>query len=1442
MNNNLTCDPGRIEQFLRQQLSDDEQTAFELHLDDCDDCRRRLEAAAAADDVWSGVREALRGQSPPNSMPDAESDAEPPFNHSSALDLLAPTDDDRMLGRLGTYEVVGVIGSGGMGVVLKALEPALNRYVAIKVLAPHLGGSGAARKRFSREAQAAAAVVHDNVIEIHGVADVSGLPYLVMPYLPGPSLQRRLDEEGPLSLVEILRIGMQAASGLSAAHAQGLVHRDVKPANILLADGVERVKLTDFGLARAADDASLTKTGVIAGTPQYMSPEQARGESVDPRSDLFSLGSVLYAMCTGRAPFRAETSYGVLRRITDEEPRPVREINPDVPEWLCRIIERLMAKRPGDRFESAGEVAELLEGCLAHVQQPTAAPLPWHPAFDDRARGSAARRTEAGIRRRWPIKLLVGAAFAFAAIFAGILITLELNKGTLTIETDADDVAVRVRRGDAVVEKLTVTRAGRQLRVAAGTYVVEIEGDADALSVENGRVTLKRGGTEIVRIVRRETTAREAVDSSEPPSSSAEAIDAGVPASISPHAWGDSVNGLRLAVVADPDSVQVGEVIPLKIIAENTSERTIAFSASDLLQTARAEVRRTNGDQAPTTSILFSGSAPVHHFELRPGQRIVVAEPSLMIVENKEDGESRRGLTKVMLSGDKQLRNNVFVVRYTVRFGEQEIRLHGEGRWTGSLTTGSIAVVASRPSRGENGLNGAEQEGPAREVGQSVAPRAVSGIGADVAQLEGGMAVEQDHLQWRVASPQGATLRWKRDAAGAGSARSGAFVIPARFSAPAGESIVFSLTDIPGSEALELSGSLLAPQLGSRASTFAAHNAIPVEITAEDIEQAAAGNLVVKVVYLPRAEQAEVALAGVESLVTTRLDPGVDPVTEARRRGELLAVLRLGNRLPTEEDLKADDASKVGGNAALDAATTFVDFVPRQVRRITAEFTVNTIAGSPDGKQFAVANGNPTRILMTGGASRLKGDWKPTVEIMALDSEKEIALKLVADEENAVIAGTERVSHIEATALAFSPDGNMLAIGTSIGQVKFFDARTGEFARSLDDKGARLADPETPESWKVVERALGSVRSLAFSPDGRRLAVCGTSFRDFSDVFDGVEELGRKVTAPDRLQVWDVEAGTLTHDLAGHSHARAVVFSPDGKLLVSAGRWSSERDDGAGVILWDAETGAKVRTIEIAANGGVHAVAFSPDGKRMAIGSRAFNKEDDTSTTMVSMVYPATGIVDWRRTLAGWANPKGFTPDGRQVAVQCGGESIQLLDVQTGAATREVKAFATVGEDGRWRDFALLNPDVLVTGGEDNEGRGIVDVWKLSGPGELHNPEDNAGQTGQIPADSVLDLAKQLEQIQTIEADAEAETEESERREALRRAATGYEQFFVQHRSKLAGLYARFYQARCLQRLGDEQQAKGIFQELLELRAGGDAIEAMKETVRRHRAATADQE
>jgi Protein kinase domain len=293
------------------------------------------------------------------------------------LDFLAPPQKPGSLGRLGHYEILEVVGRGGMGTVFRAFDTKLHRVVALKALAPQLATSSAARQRFVREARAAAAVTHDHIIAIHAVEDAGLVPYLVMQFIEGPTLQNKLDRTGQLPLKEILRIGLQTAEGLAAAHRQGLVHRDVKPANILLENGVERVKLTDFGLARAADDASLTHSGVVAGTPMYMSPEQADGLPVDFRSDLFSLGSVLYAMCTGRPPFRAPRPLAVLKRVCEATPRPIGEVNPELPAWLGELVARLHAKAPADRFASAREVADLLARRLAELQQgPPAAQLP----------------------------------------------------------------------------------------------------------------------------------------------------------------------------------------------------------------------------------------------------------------------------------------------------------------------------------------------------------------------------------------------------------------------------------------------------------------------------------------------------------------------------------------------------------------------------------------------------------------------------------------------------------------------------------------------------------------------------------------------------------------------------------------------------------------------------------------------------------------------------------------------------------------------------------------------------------------------------------------------------------------------------------------------------------------------------------------------------------
>jgi hypothetical protein len=436
----------------------------------------------------------------PEGVPQPEGAAE-----DAGLDFLQPPGTPGLLGRLDHYDILEVVGRGGMGVVLRARDTKLERIVALKVLAAPLAASGTARRRFAREARSAAAVRDEHVIAIHAVEDRGPVPYLVMEFIDGCTLEALLRRGGPLEVRDILRIGVQAASGLAAAHKQGLVHRDVKPANILLENGVQRVKLTDFGLARAADDASLTQSGLIAGTPLYMAPEQAAGEPLDPRADLFSLGSVLYEMCTGRPAFRAPTTVAVLRRVCDDTPRPIREVNPEVPEPLCRLIERLQAKKPADRPASAREVADLLAGLLAELNsgrsgEPSRAPVLQRPPQLPRP-----------ARRPW-----LWAAAALVLLVAGLgvgeatgvtnvrgtLIRLFSPEGTLVVEVDDPAVSVTVDGADVVI-----TGAGvKEIRLKPGQYKVEASKDGQVVRQE--LVTVSRNGRQVVRVSRESAPPR----------------------------------------------------------------------------------------------------------------------------------------------------------------------------------------------------------------------------------------------------------------------------------------------------------------------------------------------------------------------------------------------------------------------------------------------------------------------------------------------------------------------------------------------------------------------------------------------------------------------------------------------------------------------------------------------------------------------------------------------------------------------------------------------------------------------------------------------------------------------------------------------------------------------------------------------------------------------
>ncbi len=419
---------------------------------------------------------------------------------------LTPSEIPGVLGTLDQYEVLEKIGQGGMGIVLKAKDTKLHRIVAIKLLAPELASNPMARKRFLREARAAAAVTHDHVVRIYAVNDSPKIPMLVMECIDGQSLQQKLDKTGALEVKEILRIGLQAALGLSAAHKQGLVHRDIKPANILLENGIQRVKITDFGLARAVDDIGMTKTGQITGTPQYMSPEQAQGDTVDYRSDLFSLGSVLYAMCTGRAAFRADSTVAVLRRVCDDQARPISEINPDIPPVLADIVEQLMEKNPEHRFQSAQEVADVLAELLAQIQQ-LGNSLSTMSVRSFKFKSEKSPRTEPAPRVAWGKTLLCIALLALGLLgvseatgvtrFASTIIRVVSGDGTLIIETDDPSIEVTVD-GQGSRQEVRVTGMGVNLTLKPGQY--QVTASKDGKPVQQELVTITRNGKNVVRI------------------------------------------------------------------------------------------------------------------------------------------------------------------------------------------------------------------------------------------------------------------------------------------------------------------------------------------------------------------------------------------------------------------------------------------------------------------------------------------------------------------------------------------------------------------------------------------------------------------------------------------------------------------------------------------------------------------------------------------------------------------------------------------------------------------------------------------------------------------------------------------------------------------------------------------------------------------------------
>ena len=446
---------------------------------------------------------------------------------------------------LGDFVVLRKIGEGGMGAVYLAEDRKLGRRAAVKTMKRELAADKTNRDRFAREARAAAAVESDYIVPVWQIGEAAdGTPYIAMPFLQGEMLDARLKREGATSVALVLKVALEVGHGLAAAHAAGLIHRDIKPGNIWLegdpaarepARQVRRCKILDFGLARSAgpdgpDDTNVTASGAILGTPAYMAPEQARGERVDFRADLFSLGVTLYRMATGRVPFQGPNAMAVLIALTTETHEPVAQLAPHLPPALAALIERLMCKNPAERPASAAEVASAVKRLVREHQgrvpsgsadvssslpvvvlpAPVAPDAnPWEnvtevaPAPRDDALSGTARGAAGGGRVPWRV---VGGAAAAAAV-AVVLLVVALRgataDGTAALEFADPQAEARLKSvqliGPDGKAKYALTPGERTKRVEAGRYAVRVDGP-DGLAADAREVTLKPGESVSVRL------------------------------------------------------------------------------------------------------------------------------------------------------------------------------------------------------------------------------------------------------------------------------------------------------------------------------------------------------------------------------------------------------------------------------------------------------------------------------------------------------------------------------------------------------------------------------------------------------------------------------------------------------------------------------------------------------------------------------------------------------------------------------------------------------------------------------------------------------------------------------------------------------------------------------------------------------------------------------
>ncbi len=487
---------------------------------------------------------------------------------ADVVSVLEPATTNDSIGQIEHYRIEEVLGCGSTGVVFRAIDENLHRPVAIKVLRPTLGD--AARERFIAEARATAILDHPNIVTIFQVGDSGSLAFIVMQWLPGETLEHRLARESALSPETVRGFGQQIANGLAAAHEKGLVHRDIKPANLWITKN-EEVKILDFGLVRIMDESpQLTCTGMIAGTPCYMSPEQSRGDELDSRSDLFSLGCVLYQCLTGKLPFESSNALATLQAIQREQPASPSILDAATPVDVSDLVMSLLEKSPHRRPSSAIDVSK------AFGAERDAWPFECESYCDSKPQRSIKiqlkePRLTSSSRWRWiALALLTGIIGWGAFMFGPQIIRIATDQGQIVIESNDPDVQIEVLSGGETIEVVDL-KTKQSIQIKSGNYQIRAVGDENSISIDKATLTLSRGESAIVTVTKNDKLTKEVASRKFPQavstaSESAEmelAVD-GLPGQILPSAKRVSTTSAPI----DPNhKVRAGDV--LSVFIEN---------------------------------------------------------------------------------------------------------------------------------------------------------------------------------------------------------------------------------------------------------------------------------------------------------------------------------------------------------------------------------------------------------------------------------------------------------------------------------------------------------------------------------------------------------------------------------------------------------------------------------------------------------------------------------------------------------------------------------------------------------------------------------------------------------------------------------------------------------------------------------------------------------